>query len=115
MGAENWTVSQGGRKKSQEPFYVQIEKKFTAEFKNRVALALSGEQTLFELASSKHGVHPNQISQWKQPAKEQIAAGIAGKSQKAQQNDEARIKELHAKVGQLTLKKNFLQQAFAKI
>ena len=60
-------------------------RKFTAEFKTRVALdALSGEQSLSELAS-KHGVHPNQISQWKQQAKEQIAAGFAGKSQKAQQ------------------------------
>ena len=46
-------------------------------------------------AEKEHGVHPNQISQWKQQAKEQIAAGFAGKSQKAQQNDEARIKELH--------------------
>ena len=91
-------------------------RKFTAEFKTRVALdALSGEQSLSELASSKYGVHPNQISQWKQQAKEQIAAGFAGKSQKAQQNDEARIKELHAKIGQLTVEKDFLQQAFAKI
>ena len=89
-------------------------RKFTAEFKTRVALdVLSGEQTLSELAS-KYGVHPNQISQWKQPAKEQIAAGFAGKAQKAQQNDEARIKELHAKIGQLTVEKDFLQQAFAK-
>lgn len=68
-----------------------------------------------ELASSKYGVHPNQISQWKQQAKEQIAAGFAGKPQKAPQNDEARIKELHAKIGQLTVEKDFLQQAFAKI
>lgn len=90
-------------------------RKFTAEFKTRVALdALSEEQSLSELAS-KHGVHPNQISQWKQQAKEQIAAGFAGKSQKAQQSDEARIKELHAKIGQLTVEKDFLQQAFAKI
>ena len=90
-------------------------RKFTAEFKTRVALdALSGEQSLSELAS-KHGVHPNQISQWKQQAKEQIAAGFAGKPQKAPQNDEARIKELHAKIGQLTVEKDFLQQAFAKI
>ena len=47
---------------------------------------------------SKYGMHQNQISQWKQQAKEQIAAGFAGKFQKAQQNDEARIKELHAKM-----------------
>ena len=45
-------------------------RKFTAEFKARVALdALSGEHTLSELAS-KYGVHPNQVSQWKKQAKE---------------------------------------------
>jgi len=90
-------------------------RKFTAEFKARVALdALSGEHTLSELAS-KYGVHPNQVSQWKKQAKEQVVAGFAGKAQKTRQNDEARIKELHAKIGQLTVEKDFLQQASAKI
>ena len=90
-------------------------RKFTAEFKARVALdALSGEHTLSEFAS-KYGVHPNQVSQWKKQAKEQIVAGFAGKAEKVQQSDEARIKELHAKIGQLTVEKDFLQQAFAKI
>ena len=89
-------------------------KRFTAEFKTRVALdALTGELTLSELAS-KYGVHANQISQWKKQAKEQVAAGFAGKTQKIQQSDDALIKELHAKIGQLTVEKDFLQQAFAK-
>ena len=79
----------------------KARRKFTAEFKTRVALdALSGGQSSSELAS-KPGAHPNQVSPWKQQAKAQIAAGFAGKSQKAEQNDEARIKELHAKIGQL--------------
>ena len=47
-------------------------RKFSPEFKARVALeALSGDQTISELAS-KYGVHPNQISNWKQQAKEGI-------------------------------------------
>ena len=93
----------------------QKRRRFTAEFKTRVALdALSSEHTLSELAG-KYGVHPNQVSQWKKQTKEQVAAGFAGKAQKAQQSDEARIKELHAKIGQLTVEKDFLQQAFAKI
>lgn len=90
-------------------------RRFTAEFKARVALdALSGEQTLSELAS-KYGVHTNQISTWKKQAKEGIVASFSGKTEKSQQNDEAHIKELHAKIGQLTIEKDFLQQAFAKI
>jgi transposase len=90
-------------------------KKFTAEFKTRVALdALTGEHTLSEPAN-KYGVHANQISKWKKQAKEQVAAGFVGKAQKVQQSDEALTKELHAKIGQLTVEKNFLQQAFVKI
>jgi len=93
----------------------KTRRRFTAEFKTRVALAaLSGEHTLSELAS-KYGVHPNQISQWKKQAKEGIAASFSGKGQKTPQSDAARIKELHAKIGQLTVEKDFLQQAFAKI
>ena len=93
----------------------KTRRRFTAEFKTRVSLdAFSGEHTFSELAAN-YGVHRNQISQWKKQAKEQIAAGFAGKAQKTQQSDEARIKELHAKIGQLTVEKNFLQQAFAKI
>ena len=62
----------------------QKRRRFTAEFKTRVTLdALSGEHTLSELAS-KYSVHPNQVSQWKKQAKEQVAASFAGKAQKAQ-------------------------------
>lgn len=88
---------------------------FSAEFKARVALdALSGEHTLSELAS-KYGVHPNQISQWKKQAKEGVVASFAGKGSGTPQTSEAQIKELHAKIGQLTVEKDFLAQAFAKI
>ena len=93
----------------------QKRRKFTAEFKARVALeALSGEQTLSELAS-KYGVHPNQISQWKKQAREGVVATFSGKAQNDQQSHETQIKELHAKIGQLTVEKDFLQQAFANI
>ncbi|SHJ06015.1 transposase [Halodesulfovibrio aestuarii] len=88
---------------------------FTAEFKARVALdALSSDQTLAELAS-KYGVHANQIAKWKKHAKEGVVASFSGKQQKAVQCTEDQIKDLHAKIGQLTVEKDFLQQAFAKI
>ncbi|BDQ37045.1 transposase [Pseudodesulfovibrio nedwellii] len=90
-------------------------RRFSAEFKARVALdALSGEHTISELAS-KHGVHPNQISTWKKQAKEEIVESFSGKTKNIPQNNEAQIKDLHAKIGQLTVEKDFLQQAFAQI
>lgn len=90
-------------------------RKFSAEFKARVALdALSGDHTITELAS-KYGVHPNQISTWKKQAKEGVVASFSGKAHAEKHDNQAQIKELHAKIGQLTVEKDFLQQAFAKI
>jgi transposase-like protein len=68
--------------------------------------ALRGEKTLAEL-SEQFDVHPNQITQWKQQAVENMAAafekGAGG------QASEAELKELHAKIGQLTLENDFLE------
>jgi len=54
------------------------QRKFSAEFKVKVALeALSGELTLAELAS-KYDVHPTQITGWKRQAKEGMVAAFSG-------------------------------------
>ena len=43
-------------------------RRFTAEFKARVALeALRGDKTIQQIAA-KHKVHPNQVSAWKRQA-----------------------------------------------
>ena len=89
-------------------------RRFSAEFKARVALdALSGEMTLSELAS-KYKIHPNQVSTWKKQAKELIVAGFSGKVQSRKSQEENDLKELHAKIGQLTIENDFLQKAFAR-
>lgn len=89
-------------------------RKFSAEFKAKVALeALSGELTLAELAS-KYDVHPTQITGWKRQAKEGMVAAFSGKAATAQKDNAAEIRELHAKIGQLTVEKDFLERAFAK-
>ncbi len=88
---------------------------FSPEFKARVALeALSGDKPLSEMAS-KYGVHPNQISTWKKQAKEGIVDSFSGRKKRDSQDKEAQVKELHAKIGQLTVENDFLAKAFAKI
>ncbi|KHK00134.1 Mobile element protein [Desulfovibrio sp. TomC] len=89
-------------------------RKFSAEFKAKVALeALSGELTLAELAS-KYDVHPTQITDWKRQAKEGMVAAFSGKATTVQKDVAAEIRELHAKIGELTVEKDFLERAFAK-
>ena len=84
----------------------------SSQFKAQVALAaLRGEKTLAEL-TEQFDVHPNQIVQWKQQAVENMAAAFdMGASGPA---SEAELKELHAKIGQLTLENDFLERAFGK-
>ena len=82
------------------------------QFKAKVALAaIRGDKTLAELAET-FDLHANQIVQWKQQAMENMAAvfdkGAAGGV------PEAELKELHAKIGQLTLENDFLERAFTK-
>ena len=89
-------------------------RRFSAEFKARVALeALSGAHTLAELAA-KHDVHPNMISQWKRTAQENLPALFAKKTDRSEAARDAELKELHAKIGQLTVENDFLSKAFGR-
>ena len=89
-------------------------RKFSAEFKAKVALeALSGELTLSELAS-KFDVHQTVIAAWKLQAKDGMVAAFSGKAAAGKRDSEAEIRDLHAKIGQLTVEKDFLERAFAK-
>lgn len=87
---------------------------YPAEFKARVALeALSGAYTMADL-SAKHGVHPNMIAQWKKKAQEGLPDLFAKKSKRKDADREAEVKDLHAKIGQLTIENDFLSKAFGK-
>ena len=82
-----------------------------ATFKAKVALeAIKGDKTLAELAS-KHEVHPNQITEWKQLLQEHAADIFGGAKAKSPEPD---IKAMHAKIGQLALENDFLESALIK-
>ena len=87
---------------------------YSAEFKARVALeALSGAYTLAEL-SKKHDVHPNMITQWKKQVQERLPELFTRKGERWDASHEAELKELHAKIGQLTVENDFLSKAFGR-
>lgn len=83
-------------------------------FKAKVALAaLSGEKTIADL-SSEFGVHQTQIHRWVKQLKESAAGIFAGeiKTEEAKRAKEMHV--LHAKIGQLTVERDFLAEAWGK-
>ena len=81
-------------------------------FKAKVALAaIKGDKTIAELAE-QFDVHPNQISEWKQQLLDS-AADVFGSARHVK-TPEPDLKVLHAKIGQLTLENDFLEEALTK-
>lgn len=88
-------------------------RRFSEQFKAKVALeALRGDKTIQEIAA-KHQVHPNQVSQWKRQAVEGMA-DVFARGGKADGPSEAEIRELHAKIGRLAVENDFLSQGLKR-
>jgi|GEM_PF-312748 transposase len=82
-------------------------RRLSAEFKAKVALeVLRGKAILAELAT-RFEVHPTMIGQWKRQASEGLVEVFNDGSAKREEVSEAQTKELHAKIGQLTIERDF--------
>ena len=86
-------------------------KRYSAEFKAKVALeAIKGELTIAQL-TAKHGVHQTLIHAWKKQAIEGLSAVFSGKAEAAEAAGADEVARLHAKIGQLVVERDFLSKA----
>jgi len=83
---------------------------YSAEYKARLALeAIQGRQTINELAA-EHGIHPNQISQWRTQLLEAAPGIFAARGQQRQQAAEELQAQLYQQIGQLQVELAWLKK-----
>jgi transposase len=89
---------------------MRTRRRFSSEFKAKVALeAIKGHDTVADLAT-RYGLHPTQIAAWKREAVEKLAQVFDEKNSARDQNRDAELTKLHAKIGQLVVERDFCRK-----
>lgn len=93
---------------------------YTPEFKARIVLqVISGEKELGVIAN-EYNINPNLIRKWKAAFLERASVVFedpereAAKNKRKEENLEKKNQQMLSKIGQLTLERDFLQEAFRR-
>ena len=90
-------------------------RRFSADYKFRVALeAAKGQQTISELAG-KHSLHPNQISQWKRQLLEDGVDVFTRNGSQDQQEQAVVQSELYEQIGRLKMELEWVKKKAAQL
>ncbi len=89
----------------------RTRKNHPASFKAKAALSALREDVPVSELALKYGVHATVIHRWKKEALASMEAGFSGKLEKTNTDQEVQIHELHAKIGKLSVERDFLVDA----
>lgn len=93
----------------------QTRRKFTAEFKARVALeAIKNHKTLAEL-SQHFEINSVMISKWKSDFLSNMAMVFQKESSSSDTNETVDVEKLYAQIGQLKVENDFLKKSCKKL
>lgn len=85
-------------------------RKFSAEFKTKVAIeAIRGLKTLNEI-SSEYEVHPNQITKWKKQLLTQAPQIFKDRKSSDNHKENQKVEKLYQEIGQLQVELNWLKK-----
>ena len=90
-------------------------RRFTPEFKARVALEALQERDSVQAIATRHELHPNQVSVWKRQLLDAVPEVFTkGGRRKLAKEHEAKIHDLHAKIGELTVERDFFRRGLKR-
>lgn len=89
-----------------------MRKRHSSEFKAKVVQELLKEEKSLSQIASDHGVHPNQLRQWKAKALEGLPTLFErdGKAQQEKAAHEQQVQELYAEIGRRTTQVSWLKK-----
>ena len=89
---------------------MRSKRKFSAEFKAKVALEAIRELNTVSEIAAKHQLHPNQISQWKKQFLDNSAAAFDAGKEGSANDHEAELAKLYEQIGKLQVANDFLKK-----
>jgi transposase len=89
-----------------------MRKRHNAEFKSKAVQELLKEEKPLSQVASEHGVHPNQLRQWKTKVLEGLPSLFErdGKVHQEKAEHERQVQELYAEIGKLTTQLSWLKK-----
>src|SRR5277367_1776848 len=91
------------------PRPLRTRRRIDAGLKAKIALEALREQATVTDIAQRYEVHPNQTYAWKKQLQDQAARAFdLGVGRDAETTHEREIERLHAKIGQLTVERDFL-------